>query len=75
MGDYPYSAILQCNLGAGCAECGGIGAVRDNTDCDDLAAFVEKRETEAEALYAAPPPPAPASGIIEAIAAQWDGCT
>ncbi|WP_241022471.1 hypothetical protein [Burkholderia sp. Se-20373] len=25
-------------------------------------------------LYAAPPPPASASGIIEAIATQWDGC-
>lgn len=26
-------------------------------------------------LYAAPQPPAQVSGIIEAIAAQWDGCT
>lgn len=32
VGEYPYSAILKCDLGAGCSECGGIGAVWDNTD-------------------------------------------
>ncbi|WP_257817994.1 hypothetical protein [Burkholderia glumae] len=32
VGKYPYSAILKCYLGAGCSECGGIGAVWDNTD-------------------------------------------
>ncbi|HDR9153810.1 TPA: hypothetical protein QDB05_000229 [Burkholderia vietnamiensis] len=40
VGKYPYSAILKCDLGAGCSECGGIGAVWDNTDyaamCDAL---------------------------------------
>lgn len=32
VGKYPYSKILECALGAGCSECGGIGAVWDNTD-------------------------------------------
>jgi hypothetical protein len=48
VGEYPYSEILQCDLGAGCAECGGIGAVWDNTDYDDLIEFLEKQESEAE---------------------------
>ncbi|WP_299686654.1 hypothetical protein [uncultured Tateyamaria sp.] len=26
-GDYPYSKTFGCYLGAGCSECGGIGAV------------------------------------------------
>ncbi|WZB76790.1 hypothetical protein WJ972_15605 [Achromobacter insuavis] len=37
----PYSAILGCHLGNGCSECGGIGAIWDNTDyqamADDMA--------------------------------------
>ncbi|WP_125117734.1 hypothetical protein [Bordetella trematum] len=28
----PYSALLQCHLGNGYSECGGIGAIWDNTD-------------------------------------------
>jgi hypothetical protein len=42
VGDYPYSAILNCDLGAGCSECGGIGAVWDNTDYDAMVEFGEK---------------------------------
>jgi hypothetical protein len=30
-----YSAILKCHLGMGCSECGGVGAVWDNTDYSD----------------------------------------
>ncbi|MBN3838876.1 hypothetical protein [Burkholderia sp. Ac-20349] len=48
VGEYPYSEILQCDLGAGCAECSGIGAVWDNTDYDDLVNFLEQRESEVE---------------------------
>ncbi|KWK79401.1 hypothetical protein WM16_07605 [Burkholderia ubonensis] len=44
VGEYPYSEVLQCDLGAGCAECGGIGAVWDNTDYDDMAAFLDRQE-------------------------------
>ncbi|WP_264858167.1 hypothetical protein [Burkholderia cenocepacia] len=56
VGEYPYSETLQCDLGAGCGECGGIGAVWDSTDYEDLAAFVERREEADEAAHAAPSP-------------------
>ncbi|KVU65295.1 hypothetical protein WK72_18930 [Burkholderia ubonensis] len=44
VGEYPYSEILQCDLGSGCTECGGIGAIWDNTDYDDLVAFLDRQE-------------------------------
>jgi hypothetical protein len=34
---YAYSAVMQSPLGAGCRECGGLGAVWDNIDYDELA--------------------------------------
>ncbi|MGU2419442.1 AAA family ATPase [Burkholderia cenocepacia] len=39
---YPYSAILKCDLGAGCSECGGIGAVWDNTDYTAMGGAFER---------------------------------
>ncbi len=36
MGNYVSSSVLQCSLGAGCSECGGLGAVWDNTDYEEL---------------------------------------
>lgn len=39
-GHFPYSAALKCELGSGCRECGGIGAVWDNTDYADMADFM-----------------------------------
>lgn len=36
MGDYIYSAALECTLGAGCSECGGLGAVWDNADYEGM---------------------------------------
>jgi hypothetical protein len=30
----PYSAALRCHLGAGCHECGGIGAIWEQFDPD-----------------------------------------
>jgi len=36
----PYSKIMKCNLGMGCRECGGIGAVWDNTDYSGFLAPV-----------------------------------
>ncbi|TDV39576.1 hypothetical protein C7405_101695 [Paraburkholderia caballeronis] len=45
-GLYPYSSILKCYLGSGCSECGGIGAVWDNTDYGAMA----------DAMLAAPAP-------------------
>lgn len=35
-----YSTIFQCYLGCGCDECGGLGAVWDNTDYEDMARFM-----------------------------------
>ncbi|OKP79815.1 hypothetical protein BTE77_06920 [Ensifer adhaerens] len=32
----PYSSIMQCHLGFGCRECGGIGAIWDNVDYSDF---------------------------------------
>ncbi|MPQ71457.1 hypothetical protein [Pseudomonas sp. MWU12-2323] len=37
VGKYPYSQLFGCALGAGCGECGGIGAVWDSTDYDEVA--------------------------------------
>lgn len=36
-GWHPYSPIFKCHLGAGCRECGGLGAVWDDTDYEDMA--------------------------------------
>ena len=35
--DYAYSHVFSCALGNGCSECGGIGAVWDNTDYEEMA--------------------------------------
>lgn len=45
-GAYPYSAALHCDLGAGCRECGGLGAVWDDTDYDDMADFMLKYDRD-----------------------------
>jgi len=36
----PYSDTLKCHLGGGCFECGGIGAVWDMTDYEDMGNFL-----------------------------------
>jgi hypothetical protein len=36
-GHYPNSRVLQCTLGAGCSECGGIGATWDPIDYEEMA--------------------------------------
>lgn len=36
VGHYPYSEIFGCTLGGGCSECGGIGAIWDTTDYEDM---------------------------------------
>ena len=38
-----YSAVFRCHLGCGCHECGGIGAVWDTTDYDDMGDFLAAR--------------------------------
>lgn len=36
----PFSETFKCHLGAGCSECGGIGAIWDTTDYDAMADFM-----------------------------------
>ncbi|RZN19506.1 hypothetical protein [Bradyrhizobium sp. Leo121] len=43
-GHYPHSEVFGCKLGAGCRECGGIGAIWDTTDYADMARFVLSEE-------------------------------
>lgn len=38
----PYSKTLQCHLGVGCRECGGIGAIWDDTDYDAMADYMAR---------------------------------
>lgn len=66
-GHYPYSTHLKCVLGAGCSECGGIGAVWDNTDYDALAAAGDADEIARE--NAAPSPDR------EQVGEAAEGCT
>ncbi|KKC24903.1 hypothetical protein [Sphingomonas sp. SRS2] len=44
VGSYPHSAVLRCVLGGGCSECGGIGAVWDNTDYADMAEWMIRQD-------------------------------
>ncbi len=36
----PFSDTLKCHLGGGCFECGGIGAIWDMTDYEDMGNFI-----------------------------------
>ena len=56
----PVSGIFGCQLGNGCSECGGIGAVWDDTDYDDMVKSMQENE-EADAISAAAP------GLIKAL--------
>lgn len=44
----PYSALMKCHLGGGCFECGGIGAVWDTTDYEDMGRYLVETGWEAE---------------------------
>ncbi|MDQ7981922.1 hypothetical protein QYH69_32380 [Paraburkholderia sp. SARCC-3016] len=54
VGHYPHSHIFGCDLGSGCSECGGIGAVWDDTDYDAMAAAGDADEIAREQLEGAP---------------------
>jgi len=49
-GYYPHSEVLGCTLGAGCSECGGIGAVWDDIDYDEMAREMLAEDREAAAI-------------------------
>jgi len=61
----PFSKALKCNLGLGCHECGGIGAIWDTVDYADMGDFL-----------AAPPLPEPvtvAPDLVERFTPTWSG--
>lgn len=66
VGHYPFSAILKCDLGAGCSECGGIGAVWDDTDYDAMAEAWHAEETAREQAEAAKDSAATTSEVAQA---------
>lgn len=45
VGKYPYSKTLKCDLGSGCRECGGIGAIWDATDYEDFGRYLSETAT------------------------------
>lgn len=49
VGTYSWHAAMKCELGADCRECGGIGAVWDDTDYDDMVEFMMHAEREEDA--------------------------
>lgn len=42
--NYAHSDVLGCALGDGCSECGGLGAVWDDTDYAAMAEFMEEQD-------------------------------
>lgn len=44
----PYSTVMKCHLGGGCFECGGIGAIWDMTDYEDMGRYLAQTGWEAE---------------------------
>lgn len=54
MGNYVTSAVLQCDLGAGCSECGGLGAVWDSTDYSETDELLEEEGAQQPAVEVEP---------------------
>ncbi|WP_349609114.1 hypothetical protein [Cupriavidus sp. DF5525] len=53
---YAHSDVFGCELGNGCGECGGLGAVWDDTDYAEMAEFVMKDDVT----------PAPSASVQQA---------
>lgn len=51
---YEHSDVFGCELGNGCRECGGLGAVWDDTDYAAMAAAMEGKDAAAPAPSACP---------------------
>lgn len=45
-GPSSYSEALKCDLGGGCSECGGLGAIWDDADYVDMADFMQKYDRD-----------------------------
>lgn len=48
VGRYAYSSVLQCSLGSGCSECGGLGATWDNTDYGEVVRLMLDADADEE---------------------------
>ncbi|KEZ00630.1 hypothetical protein AI27_18010 [Sphingomonas sp. BHC-A] len=48
VGSYPWNSAMKCHLGSGCHECGGIGAVWDDTDYQDMFEFMKAADRDHE---------------------------
>ena len=40
-----FSKVFKCYLGNGCDECGGIGAIWDDTDYEEMAEYMMQEDT------------------------------
>lgn len=49
-----FSTTFNCHLGSGCSECGGIGAIWDNTDYEDMANFMIAQDATPAQVEPAP---------------------
>lgn len=62
VGHYPFSAAFNCQLGGGCTDCGGVGAIWDTIDYDGMAREMLASDTaspvDGEGETRAPPPEA-----------------
>ncbi|MEO0698478.1 MAG: hypothetical protein AAFY81_02035, partial [Pseudomonadota bacterium] len=82
VGHYPHSNVLDCALGGGCSECGGIGAVWDNTDYSAMVDYLDALEEAEEASQQQPKPPEqtseaggkPSELMRDAYDLGWLGC-
>jgi hypothetical protein len=69
---YPYSPVFGCDLGNGCSECGGIGAVWDSTDYGQMAdeMHAEMIAEESAKVSGGEPQTASMRDALESIAAR-----
>lgn len=49
-----FSRAMNCHLGNGCSECGGIGAIWDTTDYEEMASLADEHEPASPPLSAQP---------------------
>jgi hypothetical protein len=52
----PFNRVLNCHVGFGCHECGGLGAVWDTTDYADMGEYLAKHDAT----------PAPVDALVKA---------
>ncbi|WP_243771990.1 hypothetical protein [Burkholderia anthina] len=70
-GHYPYSKILKCHLGGGCSECGGIGAVWDDTDYEAMGRDLGRSLTAPQRASNPAATPADEPAAFDLTDAEW----